>query len=497
MESVMKAPVAACLLLAACGRTSIGGAADGGDGGAQDLGISADATLCGNGRLDEGEACDVAISGGPGACPSSCPPDGLPCTVERLEGEACQATCARIGDRRPDDGCCPLGTAEALRDPDCLGPPVPLPGVNTAGDDCSATVSADGLTIIFASAPDAPVDFDYDLMQAVRIDAASDFGGVVRLPVSTVGAVDFAPTLTGDGLRLYFQDGAGDLRVSARADVGRPFATSSPVAELDTADFEGEPSVSADGLALAFSTNRPGGEGSLDVWLASRTTSEEPWGAPVPQSNVDTDLGEFSPGLSADGLELFFASNAGGVQDIYYAWRRARGDPFSAALPVAALNLPAATDRSAVPFPDGSRVVFCRIEGDFDLWISVRSSPCVLSAGSCRFYVAAPATREEARLECEALGGGLAEIGDAAEDDALRRLAWPTEAWIGLSDVDVEGTFVWDSGEAAGFTRWMAGAPHAGGPDCVVLGASHDTPATWDDVDCGLLLPSLCEVPSP
>jgi hypothetical protein len=73
---------------------------------------------CGNGAVDAnfGETCDRAIAGGPGACPTSCPP----CTQVLVGAGTCQATCvfAPVTDFIPGDGCCPSGGTFNL-DPDC------------------------------------------------------------------------------------------------------------------------------------------------------------------------------------------------------------------------------------------------------------------------------------------------------------------------------------------------------------------------------------------
>jgi hypothetical protein len=76
--------------------------------------------VCGNGRVDEAERCDVAIAQGqPGACPDGCNAhDG--CFAERLDGRRCGARCVakEITQAIADDGCCPNG-ATPETDSDC------------------------------------------------------------------------------------------------------------------------------------------------------------------------------------------------------------------------------------------------------------------------------------------------------------------------------------------------------------------------------------------
>jgi cysteine-rich repeat protein len=75
---------------------------------------------CGDGKVNEDEACDVAIAAGqPGACPTQCLSDD-PCQPLYLQGEGCDARCvpAPITLAMNGDGCCPA-SASAASDDDC------------------------------------------------------------------------------------------------------------------------------------------------------------------------------------------------------------------------------------------------------------------------------------------------------------------------------------------------------------------------------------------
>src|SRR4249919_2167290 len=50
--------------------------------------------------------------------------------------------------------------------------------------------------------------------------------------------------------------------------------------ELNTAFQDGCPIQSPDGLSLYMASNRPGGLGLLDIWVAHRPNRHAPWGAP-------------------------------------------------------------------------------------------------------------------------------------------------------------------------------------------------------------------------
>jgi hypothetical protein len=92
-------------------------------------------------------------------------------------------------------------------------------------------------------------------------------------------------------------------------------------------------------------------------------------------------------------------------------------------------------------------------------------------------------------------GGYLASITSAEELNFLINSgkAKPP-VWIGGSDTASEGVFVWVSGEAWSYANWDVGEPSAGPKaNCVQLKLNYKLAAAA----CDLLLPALCEIPSP
>ncbi|CAH1256308.1 VCAN [Branchiostoma lanceolatum] len=76
----------------------------------------------------------------------------------------------------------------------------------------------------------------------------------------------------------------------------------------------------------------------------------------------------------------------------------------------------------------------------------------------------------------------------------LRYVGRP-DVWIGLTDVEEEGTFVWDDGEElGGFSDWKGDEPNnrAGGSDCVrMIWATKGK--TWTDQPCSKYYSVICE----
>lgn len=76
---------------------------------------------------------------------------------------------------------------------------------------------------------------------------------------------------------------------------------------------ENAPEISKDGLTLYFASNRPGGLGVQDLYVSRRTSLEAVWGPPVNLGPpVNTPFQDTGPHLSRDGYQLFFNSSRPG-----------------------------------------------------------------------------------------------------------------------------------------------------------------------------------------
>ena len=82
---------------------------------------------------------------------------------------------------------------------------------------------------------------------------------------------------------------------------------------INTSVWDFAPSLSNDGLLLFFCSTRPEGYGAWDIWVTMRTTKDHNWGIPVnlgPAINSSPDQG--NPGISTDGSILYFGSTRPG-----------------------------------------------------------------------------------------------------------------------------------------------------------------------------------------
>src|SRR4051794_32424651 len=132
---------------------------------------------------------------------------------------------------------------------------------------------------------------------------------------AAVGAVVVFAALTGVAAAMNFT--LWGTPVNAESVAG----TSS---DLNTPLNEGCPMQSPDGLSLYMASNRPGGLGGQDIWVARRTSKHAPFGAPVNlDAPVNSAADDFCPTPLRGRRLLFVSARAGGCggPDIYLTRR--------------------------------------------------------------------------------------------------------------------------------------------------------------------------------
>ncbi|HEU4719327.1 MAG TPA: hypothetical protein VFU15_15895, partial [Bacteroidia bacterium] len=96
----------------------------------------------------------------------------------------------------------------------------------------------------------------------------------------------------------------------------------------DPVYWDSQPSVSADGNTLYFASNRPGGQGGIDIWVTHKGFDGE-WGVPENLGpTINTSGDEKSPFIHTDSQTLYFSSTGFpglGGYDIYYSRANEKG----------------------------------------------------------------------------------------------------------------------------------------------------------------------------
>jgi hypothetical protein len=104
---------------------------------------------------------------------------------------------------------------------------------------------------------------------------------------------------------------------------------------------------------------------------------------------------------------------------------------------------------------------------------------------------------------CRDKGGKLAEIITEKNMDALSKFLYDEGSysnddiyWIGLTDKETEGKFVWTStGKEANYTYWKKGEPNGDeNEDCVHL-ESYMNDRKWNDRSCDAYgIDAICQM---
>lgn len=134
----------------------------------------------------------------------------------------------------------------------------------------------------------------------------------------TLFAMVVALGVVGCGDRLMEPGPAAGGPILAAAPRG--FSGWSPAVDIEEAlpgahpDFntpwaEGCPFIAPDGKSFFMASNRPGGEGGLDIWMSTRASAADPWGKPVNVGEpVNSAANDFCPTMARDGHTFYFVS---------------------------------------------------------------------------------------------------------------------------------------------------------------------------------------------
>lgn len=178
-------------------------------------------------------------------------------------------------------------------------------------------ISPDGRTLFFISnRPDAgetEPSKTYDIWTASR-DAEGRWGEPRRLaaPISLPGVDEWSPSVAANG-DLYFGSdrpgGHGGLDLYLARWVNGAYQPPENLGPgINSKAQEVEPWVAPDGRYLVFSAiGRPDRIGRYDLYLSRRVNGA--WQRPEPLSSINTRWNEFNQSVSPDGRWLYFSSS--------------------------------------------------------------------------------------------------------------------------------------------------------------------------------------------
>ena len=207
---------------------------------------------------------------------------------------------------------------------------------------------------------------------------------VLPVPINTAKFTECAPSVSADGKTLIFEsDRQGDWKLFESHLNGKNWSVPLPIPKITTTFFEkaplGGPCLSYDGNLLLFSANGKDSDGHEDIYYSIREKGG--WSAPMNfGKSINTIDYEGYPSLSADGKYLYFArakyifdDKKDSQQRCYRIMRAERG---TTGKWENAIELPSpinlVCEKAPRIMPDGKTLMFSSIrkngQGNFDIY---------------------------------------------------------------------------------------------------------------------------------
>jgi Tol biopolymer transport system component len=256
-------------------------------------------------------------------------PFGAPVAISELNTSADESQPRLAHDERTiyfmstrnDAGGSHLFTATRATVTDTFGFASPLTTLSGPGFEADPTVTGDNLTLYFATNRTDANGLS-ELWVATRTTAAAAFSNLAPVAGLTFGENQWSPYVMPDGLTLYWMRGTSneDLYAATRTPASS-FAIESPgpFTQIDTAATQDAPAMSLDGLTLYFTSDRDGGMGHWDIWVATRASTSDPFSNATNLTGLNTSGYDYPGFISDDGCRLYFSSTKAGTSDLYVA----------------------------------------------------------------------------------------------------------------------------------------------------------------------------------
>lgn len=219
--------------------------------------------------------------------------------------------------------------------------------------------------------PDAPID-----EPAARCDPSGAFGSPVLVGGINSDQEDAAARLSEDELEITFSrltNGVWDLWRATRSAIEDPFGAPQLLTTVNSVSSDVWPTQSPDGLTLLFDADRTT-PGTYHIWRSTRASKAVPFGPPMPRGELRDN--DFHPML-ANERSLYFASamRAGlGLREILHAPVAENGAIGTPELLVGGVNSESDDDAPAVTSDE--RLIFFRraTAGETDVFTASRST---------------------------------------------------------------------------------------------------------------------------
>jgi len=188
-----------------------------------------------------------------------------------------------------------------------FGPATPLSAFNTPQQDNDPMIAGDLRSLWFSSSRSG----NNQLYVARRASPGEELGAPVLVPGLAGPSQDMHPYYRAAGPELWFTSDRGDSGTEVYVAPLRDgsFGPATLVSELSTPAVDVQPQVTEDGLVVLLASNREGGAGGFDLWIASRRSTAETFRAPTSLAAVNTAADEYAGWISPDACRVYFSSN--------------------------------------------------------------------------------------------------------------------------------------------------------------------------------------------
>lgn len=184
------------------------------------------------------------------------------------------------------------------------------PNINTQQNEGTCTVSADGRKLIFTSCQNG-YSGNCDLYESIK--TGNEWSKPVNLgPNVNSGDWESQPTLSADGRTLYFVSdrkggfGRNDIWYSTLADNGKWTKARNLGEPVNTQYDERSPFIHVNGRTLYFATNGLVGFGGYDIFYTELT--DKIWSKPVNMgAPINDHEDQYSLFITADGLKGYYS----------------------------------------------------------------------------------------------------------------------------------------------------------------------------------------------
>lgn len=191
------------------------------------------------------------------------------------------------------------------------------------------------------------------------------------------------PSLTADLHEIFFTSerggGLAQIWTAKRADASARFDAPELVAPLNSGGLETSPIISADGLTVWLGSDRAGGLGDVDIWVATRSSRSARWSALENLAALNSAAKDIPrpPGQHDMVMPLGSDREVRGYYAIYFATRASKSRPFEAPELVTELSSTSVSTVDAFLTDDGTAMFYVSgpAFGSADLYVTARRSP--------------------------------------------------------------------------------------------------------------------------